>query len=194
MRLTILLRRNLYRCLYYTDTNFLSYQLWSCNRYLFFSQLQLRACDGEFETDQQCTVMETEVRLRINVEEEPTFDFNEWETSFTGKCATANVFIRFYICLCIKILYYNHILSHPFKKLTAISEKAKFWDAFTTIHCFNSLYEYTQEITNFRIRSKVITSFHLQPDILCFLFLSVFLYLKEYIKFYSSMPLAHYSP
>jgi len=85
-----------------------------------FSQLQLKACDGEFLSDQQCTEIETDVRLRMGKEYEPTFDVHEWETSFTGKYATVKTFIRFYIRLCIKILYYTHIFSHPFKKLAAI--------------------------------------------------------------------------
>ena len=67
-----------------------------------FSQLQLKACDGEFPSDQQCTVIETEVRLRMGIEYEPTFDVHEWETSFTGKYATVKIFILFYIRLCIK--------------------------------------------------------------------------------------------
>jgi hypothetical protein len=70
-----------------------------------FSQLQLQACDGEFDTNQQCTVMETQVIMRVNKEYEPTFDVLEWETSFTGKYATAKVFIPHYMCLCIKALH-----------------------------------------------------------------------------------------
>ena len=78
----------------------------SGNRDLYiFSQLELEACDGEFESIELCTSIKTVVRMRLNIEYEPTFDILEWETNFTGNYATFSILIHFYICCCIKVLY-----------------------------------------------------------------------------------------
>jgi hypothetical protein len=50
-------------------------------------KLKVEACDGETEEFKMCTTQETPVRMRVNVEYEPTFAESEWETSFTGKTA-----------------------------------------------------------------------------------------------------------
>jgi hypothetical protein len=53
-------------------------------------KLQLQACDGEFESAQQCTEIETEVRMRFNKEVEPTFDVHVWATNFTENVTGLN--------------------------------------------------------------------------------------------------------
>jgi len=46
-------------------------------------KLQIQACDGEFPTNQLCSEVEAEVKMRLNKEYEPTFDYLEWATNFT---------------------------------------------------------------------------------------------------------------
>lgn len=56
-------------------------------------KLQIKACDGEFPTNQLCKDVETEVIMRLNKEYEPTFNVHDWETNFTEN-ATGLVEVR----------------------------------------------------------------------------------------------------
>ncbi|KDR13924.1 hypothetical protein L798_11071 [Zootermopsis nevadensis] len=48
-------------------------------------KIVVTACDGESKDFQQCADKETFVRMKVNIQYEPTFAEPEWETSFTGK-------------------------------------------------------------------------------------------------------------